>query len=405
MISFCFVVKERSTVIADGQKLHLFPNCINALRKTVVSLGLDCEFVVADWNSKDWPLDMWIRSAAAPIPVKIVQGTGQFSRGKGRNLAFDNASGDVIAFIDADMLVDADVVTHGLSDVRSGCASFPLYTALTKNGLTTDGDGTGNCFLSREVASKVRWPERFKWGQEDRMYFDEVGKICRVVRRKERGLVHQWHPDSVQWKDRFVPLIPRVMHSIWIGPKPKPDRWIDSWKAKNPDYEHAMWDADRIEAEKLDCAEVIKKIPTWNGKTNVIRYELLYRYGGVVPDADTEALRPLPEEVLQHPIIACWENEEMRPGLVGFAIVGAQPNHPIFPPILEEIKKLTVFDPSWIKLGPLLWTRHLVQNFAYKPKIYPAWMFNPEHFTGHRYDATDAICRHYWGTTTAAYKA
>ena len=30
--------------------------------------------------------------------------------------------------------------------------------------------------------------------------------------------------------------IPRIIHQLWIGPKPAPTKFMDSWKNKNPDF-------------------------------------------------------------------------------------------------------------------------------------------------------------------------
>ena len=44
--------------------------------------------------------------------------------------------------------------------------------------------------------------------------------------------------------------IPKIIHQIWIGPKKKPDLWMDTWSndyvKKYSDFEYVLWDNKRI---------------------------------------------------------------------------------------------------------------------------------------------------------------
>jgi len=35
--------------------------------------------------------------------------------------------------------------------------------------------------------------------------------------------------------------IPKILHQIWIGPKPAPTNLMHSWKDKHPDFEYIYW--------------------------------------------------------------------------------------------------------------------------------------------------------------------
>ena len=36
-------------------------------------------------------------------------------------------------------------------------------------------------------------------------------------------------------------MIPKIIHQIWIGPKPAPTNLMNSWKNKHPDFEYILW--------------------------------------------------------------------------------------------------------------------------------------------------------------------
>jgi hypothetical protein len=81
---------------------------------------------------------------------------------------------------------------------------------------------------------------------------------------------------------------------VWIGPRPFPhQRYLDAWRTLNPGWNHVLWTEPLLTAEALVCQPTVDQIGHVAGKVNLIRLELLARYGGVYVDADTEPLRPL----------------------------------------------------------------------------------------------------------------
>src|SRR6266516_4079263 len=89
-------------------------------------------------------------------------------------------------------------------------------------------------------------------------------------------------------------FIPRLFHWIWFGPQPLPEqhrRWIDGWLALHPGWEHRLWtDANRptfLNEPQFLAADNFAEM------ADIARYELLYRFGGVYVDTDTECLRSI----------------------------------------------------------------------------------------------------------------
>ena len=40
--------------------------------------------------------------------------------------------------------------------------------------------------------------------------------------------------------------IPKIIHQIWIGNKPRPEKLMDTWKEKNPDFEYKFWNEENL---------------------------------------------------------------------------------------------------------------------------------------------------------------
>ena len=106
-------------------------------------------------------------------------------------------------------------------------------------------------------------------------------------------------------------MIPKTIHQIWIGNLEPPVSLMDSWKTKNPEFKYIIWDEDRIRAEKFDTQTKIDEIEEYCGKADIIRYEILNRYGGVYIDADSYCVHSL-DNFLLETSFAVYENEKVR---------------------------------------------------------------------------------------------
>ncbi|MBM4043303.1 MAG: glycosyltransferase family 2 protein [Planctomycetes bacterium] len=207
MISICITVKNRSRLVINGRELRLLPNCLEAIVGCVKPED-DAEIVISDWQSDDWPLAEWAAEAARPIPLKLVPIEGYFSRGRGLNVAFDHAQGDVLLFLDTDILICRELIDVGLQCVAAGKAFYPVYYQFTNPDHTSGKwfpSSYGNVMVAREHFLKAgRWPELKTWGREDNQLHDALRKIVPIVREVMPRMVHQWHPDSFAWKNRYA---------------------------------------------------------------------------------------------------------------------------------------------------------------------------------------------------------
>jgi mannosyltransferase OCH1-like enzyme len=79
--------------------------------------------------------------------------------------------------------------------------------------------------------------------------------------------------------------IPKIIHQLWIGPKPMPTKFMDTWRDKHPDYEYIRWTEAEIEKRgiKFECGNAINRMSEINGKADIMRWEILYRYGASGP--------------------------------------------------------------------------------------------------------------------------
>jgi mannosyltransferase OCH1-like enzyme len=129
--------------------------------------------------------------------------------------------------------------------------------------------------------------------------------------------------------------IPKRLHIVWIGPRPFPHQsYLDAWRAMHTDWQLVLWTDELLEDEALICQPIVDQIGHMAGKVNLIRLELLARYGGVYVDADTEPLKPL--DTLPVPDWADSWAMTSRNNFVQNAVMAAVPDHPILTDLVAK---------------------------------------------------------------------
>lgn len=129
-------------------------------------------------------------------------------------------------------------------------------------------------------------------------------------------------------------MIPRYFHWIWLGDSPIPAdqmEWIDGWRRRHRDWQSTIWTDD--DRPRLLNERLFRRARNRVQQSDILRYEVLYRFGGVYLDTDVECVSSL------EPIIAdvsAFAAEE-RDGVLGSAVVGAEPGHKWLEHLLEAI--------------------------------------------------------------------
>jgi mannosyltransferase OCH1-like enzyme len=126
---------------------------------------------------------------------------------------------------------------------------------------------------------------------------------------------------------RRAQAIPRQIHRVWLGGEPLPEEfsWYgETWARLNPGWKLRLW-GDR-QAARLIPAAVRGRTRSLSELSNLLRYEILRRVGGVYVDTDVECRRsfdPLLDDV---DAFGAWE----YPYRIGTAVLGSVPGHPVF---------------------------------------------------------------------------
>ena len=206
--------------------------------------------------------------------------------------------------------------------------------------------------------------------------------------------------------------ISKLLHQIWIGPKPMPNKFMDTFKDKHPDFEYIRWTEAEIDRRgiKFECMNAINRMSEINGKADIIRWEILYQFGGIFQDADSVCIEPFDDTFLEKTAFAGFENETAREGLVATGTMGFPPKHPLCRAAIDwmltnDTCPETCGKRAWYTVGPGLLTSLLETGKYPDFSVFPSFSFIPYHFTGIQYNGHKKVyCFQEWGSTKQNYE-
>src|SRR5436190_16517529 len=89
-------------------------------------------------------------------------------------------------------------------------------------------------------------------------------------------------------------VIPRIIHRVWLGAEPMPEdfrRYGESWRRHHPGWRMRLWTDEDL--PELGDRRALERARHHAERANLVRYEVLRRFGGVYVDTDVECLRPI----------------------------------------------------------------------------------------------------------------
>jgi mannosyltransferase OCH1-like enzyme len=212
------------------------------------------------------------------------------------------------------------------------------------------------------------------------------------------------NPSSLPLEE--VPLIPRVIHQIWIGGKvPEVFKaYMQSWIAKHPGWEYKLWCDEDVKTLHLYNRALYESVDNPGVKSDILKWEIIYQFGGVYVDVDFECLKPLDQLHYQYDFYTALQPLDTQFVQLGAALFAAKPGHPILKHCVETIKKDWHRKGAPDKTGPIHFTRSFFvtagQNNS-RDVAFPAFYFYPLGCLEHALNYEDWIKRgafaiHHW---------
>lgn len=177
--------------------------------------------------------------------------------------------------------------------------------------------------------------------------------------------------------------IPKIIHQIWIGDVVPEEfkSFQESWIRYHPDWQYKLWTQADIPHLSLYNKDLCMHAKNPGELSDMLRYEILYQWGGVYVDMDFECLKPL--DILHHRYdfyvgIQPLDSEVVQ---LGIGIIGSVPRHPLLMCCIGKIRERQYEDNITIKTGPLLCTKvffEMAHSCNYMRNVaLPAYYFYP----------------------------
>lgn len=195
-------------------------------------------------------------------------------------------------------------------------------------------------------------------------------------------------------------MIPKKLHQIWVG-SPLPERlerFAEMWLRAHKAWDYRLWtddDVKKLVNQRLyDNAETIAPGREGQFRSDILRYEILAKYGGVYVDLDMECLKPI-DGLLNCPAFVAWEQPNRW---VNNAIMGSIARHPFVVDLVNGLARNVRLNrgqrPNMLS-GPQYVTPRLRRDVVVYPKehFYP-YLWNELDRSVERFP--DAYAVHHW---------
>jgi mannosyltransferase OCH1-like enzyme len=195
-------------------------------------------------------------------------------------------------------------------------------------------------------------------------------------------------------------MIEKIFHQIWINSNiPElPDqfkRYRDTWLSFHPEWEYRLWNLENLDFVPR-CSDLLEKCQHPAQMADLLRIEILHRYGGVYVDVDFECLRPIDGLLTNVNVFACSED-----GLhITNSIIGGKAGAEFFNVLIDNVPKTLGLAPVNVETGPVFFTKTILthgvnNNFTLFPTNY-FFPFNYHTPDRHSVELTHSYAVHHY---------
>lgn len=416
------------------------------------------------WTKPRWRADF--------PDIDIIEGHqdwGFFNRSLAINRAAEQAGDwDVAIIIDSDVIIPAPQVRAGIDlalatnamvlpferrrEMSEGVTRRMLergHVPLPTDAYRTFPDNPSSVIIvSRSLWEQTRGfdPSFVGWGCEDNAFHYACRAMSRSPERRLPGdLIHLYHDGAPEGNNstktyqanyrRFMEYvhangnpdrmrrvrdegkvpnpptkIPRILHRIVLGEEPaKSAEYWQRFRDLHPEWQ-LITHTDPLNPDAFPLTS-----PYWDRAVSVaqvadlVRFEVLLRWGGVYVDWDVEPLRSF-DPLLGIGAFSAWEDSRS----VAFGVIGAPPEHPAIRATLDEmLHRIDVGQGSmsddifihYIGNGTVteLWPRR-DDIFLFAPGVFYPYHYGEKHRSGEDFTKTAPwayAVHHWWASWTA----
>lgn len=206
-----------------------------------------------------------------------------------------------------------------------------------------------------------------------------------------------------------ITQIPKKIHQVWMGGTlPHKYRILsESWKKHHPTWEYRLWTDKDVEGFGLKNRDLFYRAKNMGHRSDIFRYEILNRHGGVYVDTDFECLKPFDDLMYLDFFTGISYDTKM---VLYVGLIATIPGHPIIRKCIDSIinyegnSAFSIMDVT----GPYHFTRCFYDTVNKDTKgvvafpmdfFYPLPNYLRDSKEPYKYVKDFSYAIHYWGVT------
>lgn len=133
--------------------------------------------------------------------------------------------------------------------------------------------------------------------------------------------------------------IPKIIHQVWIGGE-LPERYRGysrSWILKHPGWEYRLWTENDVESFGLERRSLYYSSKNNGQKSDIFRYEILRRYGGLYIDTDFECLKSFDDLMYLNFFTSIGYETKVE---LYIGLIATVPHHPIIERCVKDMRNI-----------------------------------------------------------------
>jgi mannosyltransferase OCH1-like enzyme len=229
--------------------------------------------------------------------------------------------------------------------------------------------------------------------------FEKLYTVC-------KNQYNTYHPANTKPSNKL--RIPKKLHQIWLGGNGKlPYEYKEfqkSWQKHHPDWEYKLWTEKDLATFPFKNRDLFDASVNYGEKSDIWRYEILEKEGGLYIDTDYECLAPL--DVFHYTYDFYTGIQPMDTNMVqlGIGLIGARPGHPLLKLAILNLRHTQDTEQIIAKTGPVFFTRiyyNAVATTGMRDVAFPASYFYPKGYEQRTLNAThwikpESFAVHHW---------
>jgi len=204
--------------------------------------------------------------------------------------------------------------------------------------------------------------------------------------------------------------IPKIFHFIWVGSNNIPDaykKYINSWRKYHNDWKIRIWTNDDLTYSNFINLDKINMSTKMAQKADIMRYEIIYNYGGIYVDCDFEVLKNIEGIISNCDFFTCnGDHDCHNQNVITNAFFGATIYNEISMKLKNDISNIDIgIKDVNEETGPFYFGNILNNNFKDKYNSIPPRLFFPHTYYEHNNNInvdkyiSNAYGIHHWGNS------